>query len=140
MLIFLDTNIWIYAYENDPVFGASAQRFLQSLRYGNFRMASSLFVLSELPVLPTRKNNAFALASYKRLFSSPQLTLLPYAEPSAQIYAQLRASQRLKPLDALHLATAAAARVDLFVTQDTKLLPQNVPGIGRIVDLTVALP
>ena len=111
MLVFLDTNIWIYAYENDPVFGASAQRLLQSLRSGNHRVASSLFVLSELLVLPTRKNNAFALASYKRLFSSPELALLPYAESAVQTYAQLRASQRVKPLDALHMATAAAAKV-----------------------------
>jgi predicted nucleic acid-binding protein len=32
MLVYLDTNIWIYAYENDPVFGATARQFLQTLR------------------------------------------------------------------------------------------------------------
>src|SRR5579875_2632276 len=132
MLVFLDTNIWIYAFESDPIYGAPAQRFLQSLRSGKHRVASSLFVLSELLVLPTRKNNIFALTSYRRLFSSPELTLLPYEEPAVQIYAELRASQRMKPLDALHLATAAAAKVGLFVTQDTKLLSQSIPGIGRI--------
>jgi predicted nucleic acid-binding protein len=140
MLVYLDTNIWIYAYENDPIFGTSARRLFQDLRSGKHRLAGSLFVLGELLVLPTQKQNAFALASYRRLFSSPELALLPYSAAATQAYAEIRATQRLKPLDALHLATAATARVDLFVTHDTKLLPRSVPGIGAIVDTGVTLP
>jgi len=140
MLVYLDTNIWIYAYENDPVFGPSARLLFQNLRSGKHRVASSLFVLGELLVLPTQKQNAFALASYRRLFYSPELVLLPYNTAATQAYAEIRATQRLKPLDALHLATAAAARVDLFVTHDTKLLPRSVQGIGAIVDTSFVLP
>jgi predicted nucleic acid-binding protein len=140
MLAYLDTNIWIYAYEDDPVFGSPARRLFQDLRSGKHRLASSLFVLGELLVLPTRKQNAFALASYRRLFASPELVLLPYNAAATQAYAELRAFQRLQPLDALHLATAAAAHVDLFITHDAKLLPRSVPGIGTIADTTFALP
>jgi predicted nucleic acid-binding protein len=140
MLVYLDTNIWIYAYENDPLFGTQAQALFQGLRSGRHRLASSHFVLGELLVLPTRKNNAFALTSYRRLFASAELALLRYDIDAAQIYAGLRVSHRLKPLDALHLATAAASRVDAFVTQDTKLLGLSVPGIGRITDLSATLP
>jgi len=140
MLIYLDTNIWIYAYENDPTFGPAARHLLQSLRSGKHRLAGSLFVLNELLVLPTRRNDTFTIASYRRLFASPNLVLLPYTLASAQSYAQLRAFDRIKPLDALHLATAAAARVDLFITHDTKLLPLTIPGIGAIADTTFVLP
>jgi predicted nucleic acid-binding protein len=139
MLAYLDTNIWVYAYENDPVFGPSAHQFMQGLHSGKHRLAGSLFVLGELLVLPTRKQNAFALASYRRLFSSPELALLPYNAVATQAYAEIRATQRLKPLDALHLAVAATARVDLFVTHDTKLLPRSIPGIGAIVDTSFKL-
>jgi predicted nucleic acid-binding protein len=134
MLIYLDTNIWVYAYEDDPTFGKSSRQFMQTLHAGRHRLAGSLFVLNELLVLPTRRDDTFTIASYRRLFSSPNLELLPYTLASAQIYAQLRAFQRVKPLDALHLAVAAAAQVDLFITHDTKLLPLTVPGIGSIAD------
>ena len=140
MLVYLDTNIWIYAYENDPTFGTPARQFMQSLRSGKHRLAGSLFVLNELLVLPTRRNDTFTIASYRQLFASQNLDLLPYTLASAQMYAQLRAFDRIKPMDALHLATAAAARVDLFITHDTKLLPLSVPGIGTIADTTFVLP
>jgi predicted nucleic acid-binding protein len=119
MLVYLDTNIWIYAYENDPVFGQSARLQFQGLRSGKHRLASSLFVLGELLVLPTQKQNAFALASYRRLFSSPELVLLPYSAAATQAYAEIRAA--------------------LFVTHDTKLLPRSVSGIGAIVDTSFVL-
>jgi predicted nucleic acid-binding protein len=140
MLVYLDTNIWVYAYENDPTFGPAARRFMQSLRSGKHRLAGSLFVLNELLVLPTRRNDTFTIASYRQLFASSNLELLPYTLASAQIYAELRAFDRIKPLDALHLATAAAAHVDLFVTHDTKLLPRSVRGIGAVVDTTFVFP
>ena len=134
MLVYLDTNIWVYAYENDPTFGPAAQRFMQSLRSGKHRIAGSLFVLNELLVLPARRDDTFTIASYRRLFAPPNLELLPYTLACSQTYAHLRAFDGVKPLDALHLATAAAARVDLFVTHDVKLLSCTVSGIGAIVD------
>ncbi|HEY5331572.1 MAG TPA: PIN domain-containing protein [Acidobacteriaceae bacterium] len=140
MLVYLDTNIWVYAYENDPTFGPAARKFMHSLRSGKHRLAGSLFVLNELLVLPTRRDDSFTIASYRQLFASPNLELLPYTLASAKIYAQLRAFDRIKPLDALHLATAAAARVDLFITHDTKLLSCTVPGLGAIADTTFVLP
>jgi predicted nucleic acid-binding protein len=134
MLVYLDTNVWVYAYENDRTFGLASQRFMQSLRSGKHRIAGSLFVLNELLVLPTRRDDTFTIASYRRLFAAPNMQLLPYTLACSQAYAQLRAFDGIKPLDALHLATAAAARVDLFVTHDVKLLSRTVPGIGAIVD------
>lgn len=139
MLVYLDTNIWVYAYENDPKLGAASRQFMQNLRFGKHRIAGSLFVLNELLVLPTRNADTFTIASYRRLFAPPNLELLPYTLACSQTYAQLRAFDGIKPLDALHLATAAAARVDLFVTHDAKLLSRTVPGIGAVVDTSFGL-
>ena len=88
-LVYLDTNIWIYAYENDPLFSVSARKLLQSLHTGPHRIASSFFVLNELLVVPTRRNDQFAVASYRRLFRSVNLDLLPYTLESTEIYARL---------------------------------------------------
>jgi predicted nucleic acid-binding protein len=139
MLVYLDTNIWVYDQENNPIFGASARDFMQALHVGNHRIAGSLFVLNELLVLPTKRNDIFTIAKYRKLFTSTKLDLLPYTLASAQTYAELRAFDRVKQLDALHLATAAAAKVDLFVTHDIKLLSLTVRGIGAIVDTSFSL-
>ena len=139
MLIYLDTNIWIYAYENDPVFGTSARVLLDQLKRPEYHLTSSLFVLNELLVLPTRHNDTFTVASYRRLFRSSYLTVLPYTAQAVNIYTQLRAFYPVKPLDALHLATAINNKVDLFLTQDEKLLSLNLSGI-TIADLSHTLP
>jgi len=65
MLVYLETNIWVYAFEHDPTFGTSAKRMFQDLRSGNHRIAGSLFALGELLVLPTRKRDNFTIASYR---------------------------------------------------------------------------
>jgi predicted nucleic acid-binding protein len=49
MLVYLDTNIWVYAYESDPGFDAASRQFMQNLPSGKHRIAGSLFVLNELP-------------------------------------------------------------------------------------------
>ncbi len=135
MLIYVDTNIWIYAYENDPLFGDAARNLFQRLREGKHELAVSLYLLSELLVAPTRNSNVFALASYRLLFRSREVVMLSYQQAAVQTYVDLRATHRVKAVDALHLATAAYGKVDLFVTEDSKLRGLSVPGIGRIVQL-----
>jgi predicted nucleic acid-binding protein len=58
--------------------------------------------------------------------------LLPYAPDAVTVYASLRADYRVKPLDALHLACAAFAGTDFFLTHDAALKQLTVPGIGSI--------
>jgi predicted nucleic acid-binding protein len=60
------------------------------------------------------------------------VTLASYPISAVDLYTTLRATHRVKPLDALHLAIAATAKVDYFVTNDTKLHKLTVPGIDRI--------
>ncbi len=135
MLIYVDTNIWIYAYENHPIFGDAARDVFTKLRMGRHDLAASLFLLGELQVMPTRTKNQFALASYKMLFRSRDIVMLSYQPEAVPIYVSLRADHRVKAVDALHLATAAHGRVDLFVTEDAQLRALPVPGIGRVVGL-----
>ena len=138
MLIYIDTNIWIYAYENNANFGELARQVLGQARSKQHQLAGSLYVLGELLVAPTYQQREFTLAAYRRLFASTQVELLPYTSRALETYVQLRALRRLKPMDALHLATAADAGVNIFVTEDTRLLSESVRGISRIVNLETA--
>jgi predicted nucleic acid-binding protein len=93
---------------------------------------SSIFVLSEILVVPRREMNEFAMARLRRFFLSPTVILVPYSLNAMEMYAVIRAMHRVKPFDALHLSIAATANVDCFVTNDTRLHKLTIPGIGRI--------
>ena len=139
MLIYLDTNIWIYAVEDHPTFGALARQMFVEARAKGHRVAGSLFVLGELLVLSRHDANEFAAAAYRSLFQARQVVLLPYSASAMETYVALRAYQRLKPMDALHLATAAHAGADMFLTEDVQLLSKKVPDAMTIVNLSTAL-
>jgi predicted nucleic acid-binding protein len=47
----------------------------------------------------------------------------------------IRAQTRVSQADGIHLASAAAAGVDLFVTNDTQLQKLAIPGIRFFADL-----
>jgi predicted nucleic acid-binding protein len=61
--------------------------------------------------------------------------MLPLDIAAAKIYASLRSDRSLRAPDAIQLACAAAAGVDLFVTNDARLQGKHVNGIQFIVPL-----
>jgi predicted nucleic acid-binding protein len=61
--------------------------------------------------------------------------LLPLDVEAARVYASLRCDRSLRAPDAVQLACAAAAGVDLFITNDDRLQGRQVTGIQFIVPL-----
>ena len=59
---------------------------------------------------------------------------LPFDEGAVAPFGRLRAKERLKVADAIHLACAASAGIDLFLTGDEQLVKLDVPGIQFIAD------
>lgn len=102
-------------------------------------LCSSIFVLSELLVGPMKDNNLAAAESIEQFFDSDAMTMLPYARQAVGLFAELRARHRVKALDALHLAIAASAGVDLFLTHDRRLHQLIVPGLPFIASLDTDL-
>jgi len=86
--------------------------------------------------VPKRNHDIFTTARYRRFFQSTAVTPVPLSADVAERFADLRASTRVKPADALHLALAASAGADYFVTTDTKLHSLAIPGISRICPQT----
>jgi predicted nucleic acid-binding protein len=63
------------------------------------------------------------------------IRLVPFDREAARHYAQIRKNRAIRAPDAIQLACAAAANVDMFVTNDARLSRVNVPGIDFIVPL-----
>ena len=59
---------------------------------------------------------------------------LPFDEGAVAPFIRLRAEHKLKIADSIHLACAASAGIDLFLTGDKQLTRLDVPGIQFIAD------
>ncbi len=141
MRLYLDTMVWVYALEGRSPSSPLAQDLLRSIRAGRHTVVASHFLLAEALVLPIRDNNAFLVAAYKRaLLNSDFVSITHFDAAAATAFATLRASARIKSPDAIHLALAATASVDAFITTDDRLLKLSVPGLPRISDLRTHLP
>jgi predicted nucleic acid-binding protein len=57
--------------------------------------------------------------------------LVPFDESAALRFAD----RTIRPADAIQLACAAAAGVDIFVTNDTRLSRKRVPGVPVMTSL-----
>jgi predicted nucleic acid-binding protein len=64
---------------------------------------------------------------------------LPFDEGAVTPFISLRAKLKLKIADSIHLACAASAGIDLFLTGDKQLVKLDVPGIQFIADINTPL-
>jgi predicted nucleic acid-binding protein len=125
--------------EDHPKYGARVQAIHETMSQRGDLLCSSQFALGELLVGPLRLNNQIAADSIEAFFLSDSITLLPYPHQAVRTFAHLRAHEGIKALDALHLAVAATAGIDLFLTNDRRLHKLVVPGIRFITTLETDL-
>ncbi len=69
----------------------------------------------------------------------PYVKLIPFDVNRAARYAKIRATNADTPAGAIHLASAAESRVNLFLTNDHRLHSLIIPGIDFIAGLDVNL-
>jgi predicted nucleic acid-binding protein len=132
--IFWDTNLFVYLFEGNATFSAQVMNLRNRMLARNDQLLTSAITLGEILVKPTQKGDTAAIAYYRHLITSTAV-LLPFAEEAAMIYASLRSDRSLRPPDAIQLACAAAAGVDLFITNDARLHSKQIPGIQFVVCL-----
>ncbi|MBU2753380.1 type II toxin-antitoxin system VapC family toxin [Acidithiobacillus sp. CV18-2] len=116
-LIYLDTCLLIYAFEDHPIWGTPVREALA--REPGDRYAISPLVKLECLVAPMRTGNVALQRYYEEGFG--QFALLPMSDDVFVQAATLRARFGLKTPDALHLATALAHRCDALWTADMRL-------------------
>lgn len=133
MKLYLDAMVWIYYLERQPQFFSDCEALLARIQQGRGQIVVSHFVLAELLVLPKRKGDAFTVAQYRRVLAAKTFKTARLTSSAAERFAEIRARNRVRPADALHLAFAPDEGVDYFVTYDTGLPALAVPGIGAIV-------
>ena len=126
--IFWDTNLFIYLLED---YGDLSQRVSEirtrMIDRGDELLTSAL-TLGEVLVKPLEAGNVTLAARYEDAIVR-SATLLPFTREAARRYAEIRQDRTVRAPDAVQLACASQARVDLFITNDDRLAHKRVPGI-----------
>ena len=132
--IFWDTNLFIYLFEDYKEFSKRTIALRRSMLERGDQLFTSTMTLGEVLVRPRQRGDDSACRRYEEHLTRGAV-VIPFDVKAARIYSSLRGSRTLKPPDAIQMSCAAAAGVDLFITNDDRLERERVPGIQFIVSL-----
>lgn len=132
--VFWDTNLYIYLFEDYGQFSKLVAGLRARMLERGDQLLTSTLSLGEILVKPLEANNRQLSDTYENAIKTTSV-LLPFDVKAARIYGSLRSDRALRAPDAIQLACAASAGVDLFVTNDARLQGKNVAGIQFIVPL-----
>jgi predicted nucleic acid-binding protein len=136
--IFLDTNFFIYLLEGSGPQATRTRYLLRAFSTRQDEILTSVMSLGEVLVTPMRAGDHALAQRYRQIFHSPGISVLPFVEQAAEGFAALLVGGKVKPPDAIQLATAGAAGCDLFLTNDERLIGLTVRGIQFITSFDKA--
>jgi predicted nucleic acid-binding protein len=127
-LVYVDAQCVIYSVERHPTFAPPLDPFWLEVQAGRLTAATSELTILEALVLPIRNGDTTRVREFEDFFRLPGVQLLPITPDILRHAARMRATiTRFRTPDAIHAATALAAGVALFVTNDLDF--RNVPGL-----------
>jgi len=137
--IYWHTMLFIYWLENNPQFAKRVGAIRTRMEERGDQLITGAFTIGEILAGPYRIGAVKVADETKRLVRNVVSEVVPFTIETADHYARIRGTLGLAPADALHLACAAQAGTDLFVTNDKKLVGKIVPGIHFIASLDTQL-
>lgn len=133
--IYWDTMLFIYWLEDHPQYAKRVDAIHSRMKERQDRLITGTFTFGEVLAGVYRKNATRLADESRRLLQAVVAEAVPFTLDTAEQYARIRGSLGLAPADAIHLACAAQARTDLFLTNDKRLVGKIVPGIQFITSL-----
>ena len=135
--IFWDTMLFIYLLEGNNQFAPRVSELLQRSYSRGDVLLTSYLALGE--VMAGGGCDRTKADTARSTMVEMGFSFLPFEGDCVSRFSELRSVQKLKAPDSIHLACAAAGKVDMFFTGDAQLLKRglHVPGIQFIVDFTL---
>ncbi|MEO5936347.1 MAG: PIN domain-containing protein [Terriglobales bacterium] len=137
--VYFDAMIFIYLWEDHRHFGPQVDELLDRMEARGDILCTSALSVGEVLAGALRQGNEKLVARVRSGFRDPAIEVLDFHQGTAEVFAALRASMKVTAADAIHLATAAEAGTDIFITNDASLIGKMVPGIGVVVGLETDL-
>lgn len=118
-LIGLDTNIFIYYFEEDSEFGLQARAIFENLSGKKSRGVTSIITLTELLSLPASEKELEALKMH--FLETPNLIICDVNQTIGIDAARIRRKYSFRIPDSIQLATCLYQNADIFITNDERL-------------------
>jgi predicted nucleic acid-binding protein len=128
--------IFVYWIEQHPGFAGRVDAIRRRMWERKDQLWTSTLTIGEVLCGPYARGDLDLSRRYKELLARPLVQTIPFTEETAEHFAKIRADRSIASADAIQLACAAQARVDLFLTNDRRLARKNIPGIQFIADLS----
>ncbi|HWE85799.1 MAG TPA: PIN domain-containing protein [Terracidiphilus sp.] len=132
--IYWDTMLFIYLIEEHPDYLFRVRELLERSYRRNDSLFTSYFAMGEIMAGAERSPDPQKSVTIRQTLEEMGFSFLPFESGAVAPFSRLRARQRLKSPDAIQLACAASAGIDLFLTGDKQLTKLDVPGIQFIAD------
>ena len=135
--VFWDTNLFVYLVEGHgraKQVAALRQRMMER----EDELLTSALTLGEVLVKPMEAGNQELQQRYENVITAGA-TVLPFDARAAPRFAEIRRDRSIRAPDAIQLACASMAGVDLFITNDDRLSRKRVRGIHFIQPLDNAM-
>lgn len=137
--IYWDTMLFVYWIEEHPLYANRVLQILENMSVRQDELCTSAFALGETLAGPYKTGNKEIARKIRDIFRPPFVEVIPYTLETADYYAEIRAVKGVSAGDAIHLACAAQAHTDLFLTNDSDLIGKVIPGIQFIAGINTDL-
>ncbi len=135
--IFWDTNLFVYLFEDKGELTERVVTLRERMIERSDELFTSTLTVGEILVRPVEAGGESLARRYEQAILAAS-TVLPFDQGAALAFAGIRQDRSIKPPDAIQLACASVAGVDLFITNDERLSRKVVPGIHFIQPLASA--
>lgn len=133
--IYWDTMLFIYWLEDHPKFARRVEAVHSRMEQRKDRLITASFTVGEVLAGCYRQGRPELAEASRKWMHSIVSEILPFTNPTSDYYGRIRATPGVSSADAIHLASAAEAGTDLFLTNDKSLLGKIIPGIQFIASL-----
>jgi len=134
-LIYWDSMLFIYWLEAHPQFGPAVETIHKKMTRRGDQLCTGVFTVGEVLTGPHKAGNPEEVRQLANYFNGGSVQILAFNFEAAERYAHIRAKHGVSSADAIHLATASVAQVDLYITNDRKVRNLVIGGIKFIAGL-----
>ena len=134
--VYWDTMLFIYWLEENPQFGKRVDTIWSRMQERNDRLITGALAFGEVfGGAYKRGANRERIREVKAALEDAVSEVIPFTIETADLFGRIKGSLNIPSADAIHLACAASAGTDLFLTNDKRLAGKVIPGIQFIAGL-----
>jgi predicted nucleic acid-binding protein len=134
--VYWDTMLFIYWLEENPQFGKRVDAIWSRMQERNDQLITGALALGEVFAGAYKRGaSKERIQEVKAALEESVSEVIAFTAETANVFGQIKGLLKVPSADAIHLACAATAGTDLFLTNDRNLVGKVIPGIQFIAGL-----